>query len=108
MGLKLRGWLLLFGVLGVAAATIVLPRSSVRPYPECDDGRVKAALGLLYDNRRLLHATDLDAIRHLRDGFSARYCVVTVKWQDGSERDVPYEFDRQSAKYCSYNSFFSN
>jgi hypothetical protein len=108
MGLTLRGWLVLIGVLGLVAAMATLSGSSARPYPECDDGKATATLALLYDNRHLLHAVEVTGIHHLRDGFNARFCSAVVKWQNGTDTDVAYEFDRSRSGGQNYMSMWVN
>jgi hypothetical protein len=58
--------LFFFVVLGVAGVvgSIMVQSSNVRRYPECDDGKAMATLGVLYDNGRLLHAVEVSGIRH--------------------------------------------
>jgi hypothetical protein len=81
-------------VLVLALAAVVLePFISGKPYPDCKDSRALTELAKLYDNRRLLHAVDVRDARLLRDGLKARYCTVTIRWGDGSETSVKYEFD---------------
>lgn len=90
--IRLSSWTI---VLTLTVAVIVAsPFLSDKPYPDCNDSSALAELGKLYDNRRLLHAVDVSDARLLRDGLKARYCSVTVKWGDGSEKSVKYEFDR--------------
>ena len=82
----------------VFAATVVGVMIQVfapgKPYPDCDNGTATAALAKLYDNRHLLHAAHVSDFRHIRDGLSRRYCSATVKWDNGLESEVPYEFYR--------------
>jgi hypothetical protein len=56
-------FLVILGVAGVVGL-IMATSSTVRPYLECDDGKAMATLGVLYDNRRLLHAVEVSGIRH--------------------------------------------
>jgi hypothetical protein len=65
-----------------------------KAYPACDDNAASAALAKLYDNRRLLHAIDVRALRLLSGGLKGRYCSATVKWDNGSETKVHFEFYR--------------
>jgi hypothetical protein len=88
-----RGWLLiLLGV--VAVGGMIAQLTGGKAYPACDNGTAKAALAKLYDNRRLLHAAEVGALRLLGDGVKGRSCAATVKWGDGSETEVHYEFYR--------------
>ena len=87
--------LLLVLLLAVGlVVTLFRPFISGKPYPECNNQAALAELARLYDNRRLLHAVDVSDAHLLRDGLQARYCAITVKWGDGSESSVNYEFDR--------------
>ena len=83
---------ILFVVLAIPAMIIQL--TSGKAYPACDNGTAKTALAKLYDNRRLLPAVDVSALRLIRDGLKGRYCTATVKWGDGSQTEVHYEFNR--------------
>jgi hypothetical protein len=88
-----RRWLfILLALLGIGA--MITRLSSGKAYPACDNNAATAALANLYDNRRLLHATDISALRLLSDGVKGRYCIATVKWGNGSETEVHYEFYR--------------
>ncbi|MDR3538465.1 MAG: hypothetical protein P4L71_18360 [Acetobacteraceae bacterium] len=91
----------LIGVLIIGS--IIAAFSSGKPYPDCDNGAARAALAVLYDNRRLLHAVDVSGLRRLSDGLKGRYCTARVKWSNGSETDVPYRFYRsgRSNQYLS-------
>jgi hypothetical protein len=68
--------------------------SSGQAYPNCDNRVARAVLSKLYDNRRLLHAADVNGFRHLSDGLKGRYCTATVKWDNGLESQVQYQFYR--------------
>ena len=61
-------------------------------YPSCDNPNALRALANLYDNKRLLRATDVQAARLLRDGLQGRYCAARVTWADGSQSDVRYMY----------------
>ena len=88
-----RGLLvILFVVLAIPAMVIQL--TSGKAYPACDNSTAKAALAILYDNRRLLPAVDASGLRLIRDGLKGRYCTATVKWGDGSQTDVHYQYNR--------------
>jgi hypothetical protein len=94
--LRLVFWIL---VLVLGLATVVLgPFISSKPYPDCNNSTALAELAKLYDNRGLLHAVDVGDARLLRDGLKARYCAVWVRWGDGSESSVKYEFDRSAGR----------
>src|SRR3978361_672647 len=69
-----------------------------KPYPDCNIGAALSELAKLYDNRRLLHAVDVRDARLLRDGLKARYCAASIRWGDGSETSVKYEFDRSGGE----------
>lgn len=84
-------WLLiLFGAIIVGA--VIARLTSGKTYPACDNSSARAALAKLYDNRRLLPAIDVSDLHLLSDGWKGRYCTATVKWSNGSETDVHYEF----------------
>jgi hypothetical protein len=76
------------------AAVIFEPFISAKAYRDCNNSAALTELAKLYDNRRLLHAVDVSDARLLRDGLKARYCAVRIRWGDGSETSVKYEFDR--------------
>jgi hypothetical protein len=84
--------LILFVVLTIG--TMIIQLTSGKAYPGCDNSAATAALAKLYDNRRLLPAVDVSALRLIRDGLKGRYCTATVKWGDGSQTEVHYEFNR--------------
>ena len=50
-------------------------------------------LSALYDNKRLLRATDVRAPRQLAAGIRSRSCMATVTFADGSRREVRYAFE---------------
>jgi hypothetical protein len=72
--------------------------TSSKAYPACDNSAARAALAKLYDNLRLLHAVDVNALRLLSDGLKGRYCTATVKWANGSETEVHCEFYRSGSQ----------
>jgi hypothetical protein len=88
-----RWFWILFGVLAVGAVFARLPHGG-KAYPACDNSAAKAELAKLYDNRRLLHAVDVSNLRLLSDGWKGRYCAAKVKWGNGSETEVHFEFYR--------------
>jgi hypothetical protein len=92
MHVRQRLLLILFGALAIA--TMIIEFTSGKAYPDCDNSAVRAALAKLYDNRRLLHAVDVSALRLLSDGLKGRYCTAKVKWGNGSEIEMHYEFYR--------------
>jgi hypothetical protein len=79
------------------AAMVIAEFIPSRPYPECNNSVALAELAKLYDNRRLLHAVNVSDAHLLRDGLKARYCTVRIRWGDGSETGVKYEFDRSGS-----------
>lgn len=92
-----RGLLLiLFGVLAIGA---MIPQLTTgKAYPACDNSVARTTLDKLYDNRRLLQAVDVRALRLLSDGLKGRYCTAIVKWGNGSETEVHYEFYRSGSR----------
>lgn len=84
-----RFFLIFLGIMAIGAgATLFLGKA----YPDCDNDRARAVLAKLYDNRRLLHAVDVNGLRQLSDGLKGRYCAASIKWGDGTESEVSYEF----------------
>jgi len=81
-------------IVVLAIGTMITRLMSGKAYPACDSRTARAALAKLYDNQRLLHAVDVSAFRLLSDGWNGRYCTATVKWSNGSETAVHYEFYR--------------
>jgi hypothetical protein len=99
-----RGWLfILLAILAIGATITRSPQG--KAYPACDNNAARAALANLYDNRRLLHAIDVSALRLLSDNLRGRNCIATVKWGNGSEIEVHYEFYR-SGKQNQYLSMW--
>jgi hypothetical protein len=84
--------LIFFGVLAIGV--MILQVGTGKAYPACDNSVARATLKKLYDNRRLLQAVDVRALRLLSDGLKGRYCTAMVKWGNGSETEVHYEFYR--------------
>ncbi len=81
--------LIVFGVLILGTLLAKLPGTT---YPSCDTSNAIGELAKLYDNQRLLHAVAVEDPHLLSDGLKGRYCLATVKWQNGSQSNVPYEF----------------
>jgi hypothetical protein len=89
----------------LAVGGMITSLMSVKAYPACDNRAARAVLAKLYDNRRLLHAVDVSDLRLLTDGWKGRYCTATVKWDNGSETAVHYEFYR-SGRQSQYLSMW--
>ncbi len=92
--MQARQRLLLNLFVVLAIGTMIVRFTSSKAYPACNSSAARAALAKLYDNRRLLQAVDVSDLRLLSDGWKGRYCTATVKWSDGSETEVHYEFYR--------------
>jgi hypothetical protein len=75
--------------------------ASGKTMPPCDSGVAIGALAVLYDNQSLLHAVDIRGAQQLSDSWNGRYCKATVKWENGSQTEVTYEFYR-SGKHNAY------
>ena len=87
-------------------AIVFLDAISGKPFPECDNPKAQAALALLYDNKRLLHAIDVGSVRHLNDSMTRRHCSAIVKWGNGSESEVQFEFDSSAGRSGSSMSMW--
>ena len=61
--------------------------------PACDGEWAMHRLSALYDNKRLLRATDVRAPRQLAAGIRSRSCMATVTFADCSRREVRYAFE---------------
>lgn len=85
---------LLAAIMLVASEIIVAAYSPSKAYPACDNSAAQREMTMLYDNKRLLHADQVSDLRLLDDTLFARHCSAKVKWADGSESEVRYEFDR--------------
>jgi hypothetical protein len=101
MQARQRWFLILLVVLAVGV--MITQLTSRKDYPDCDNSAARATLAKLYDNRRLLHAVDVNAFRLLNDGLKGRHCSANVTWGDGSETKVHYEFYRSGRQ----NQFLS-
>jgi hypothetical protein len=79
---------------GLLVGAIITLYATTKTYPDCDNREARATLAKLYDNRRLLHAADVSGFRQLSEGMAARYCAATVRWDNGIESEVQYQFYR--------------
>ena len=89
---------------GVALLLFVEISEPHPQFPSCDDQRVHADLSHLYDNRRLLHATNAINLVLTSESPTTRHCRASIVWSDGTSRIVDYEFDvvgRRSTKSLS-------
>jgi hypothetical protein len=92
-------FLICFGIsLTLFAGEIIAQMKPGNSYPDCDNNAVRTSLARLYDNRHLLHVIDVRAIRLINDGWKGRYCSAAVRWDNGSETEVRYEFYRSGRR----------
>lgn len=96
---KLVGWLVVGSVILLFLIAVFAINEE---HPECGSPRATLSLAKLYDNKRLLRATDVLATRQLSDGLKGRYCMAVVVWADGSQREVRYGFEHRGRSSKSF------
>lgn len=79
---------------GLVVGAIITLYATTKTYPDCDNREARATLARLYDNRRLLHAAVVSGYYQLSESMTARYCTATVRWDNGLESQVEYQFYR--------------